>query len=245
MCVSLSGVRCNGTSLQRNGQFIPIRQQSYEVTKQKQSPIAKTFRLIKIHSNDTTILHADSRQKLVYYLAKTETFSTKLHCFIHRRPIRPHFLLIPTLFCPSTRAYAHSANFRFLPSPFTTRDSSLILGELGVKAMPSNAFTRLKSFLLTRRERKNTVNEGLIFRFWLSSPLSSPSTPCISIQCRVPTLYFEVKEIKRTFTLFAHLSHCLSIDKQAQGEEVKAKNRKTPDARVRARKKGENEGGIV
>lgn len=167
----------------------------------------KTFRLIKIHTNDTTIRHADSRQKLVYYLAKIETFSTKLHCFIHRRPIRPHFLLIPTLFCPSTRAYAHTANFRFLPSPFTTRNISLILGELGVKAMPSNAFTRLKSFLLTRRGRKNTVNEVLIFRFWLPSPLPSPSTPCISIQCRVPTLYSEVKEIKRTFTLFAHLSH--------------------------------------
>ncbi len=173
----------------------------------KQIPIAKTFRLIKIHSNDTTILHADSRQKLVYYLAKIETFSTKLHCFIHRRPIRPHFLLIPTLFCPSTRAYAHSANFRFLPSPFTTRNISLILGELGVKAIPSNAFTRLKSFLLTRRGRKNTVNEGLIFRFWLPSPLPSPSTPCISIQCRASTLYFEVKKIGRTFTLFAHLSH--------------------------------------
>lgn len=145
--------------------------------------------------------------KLVYYLTKIETFSTKLHCFIHRRPIRSHFLLIPTLFCPSTRAYAHSASFRFLPSPFTTRNISLILGELGVKAIPSNAFTRLKSFLLTRRERKNTVNEGLIFRFWLPSPLSSPTTPCISIQCRAPTLYFEVKEIKRTFTLFSHLSH--------------------------------------
>ena len=108
--------------------------------------IAKTFHLVKIHSNDTPTLHADSRQKLVYYLAKTETFSTKFHCFIHRRPIRPHFLLVSTLFCPSTRAYAHSANFRFLPSPFTTRDISLILGELGVKAMPSNAFTRLKKF---------------------------------------------------------------------------------------------------
>ena len=82
-----------------------------------------------------------SHQKLVYYLAKTETFSTKLHCFIHRRPIRPHFLLVPALFCPSTRVYAHSANFRFLPSPFTTRNISLILGELGVKAVPSNAFT--------------------------------------------------------------------------------------------------------
>ena len=152
-------------------------------------------------------LHADSRQKLVYYLAKTETFSTKLHCFIHRRPIRPHFLLVSTLFCPSTRAYAHSANFRFLPSPFTTRDISLILGELGVKAMPSNAFTRLKSFLLTRRGRKNNVNEGLIFRLWLPSPLCSPSTPCISIQCRASTLYFEVKEIERTFTLFGRLSH--------------------------------------
>lgn len=105
-------------------------------------------------------------------------------------PLRPHFLLAPTLFCPSTRAYAHSANFRFLPSPFTTRDISLILGELGVKAMPSNAFTRLKSFLLTRRGRKNTVNEGLVFHFWLPSPLSSLSTPCISIQCRAPTLYF-------------------------------------------------------
>ena len=113
----------------------------------------------------------------------------------------------PPLFCPSTRAYAHSANFRFLPSPFTTRDISLILGELGVKAMPSNAFTRLKSFLLTRRGRKNTVNEGLVFRFWLPSPLSSPSTPCISTQCRTPTLYFEVKKIERTFTIFGHLSH--------------------------------------
>lgn len=122
-------------------------------------------------------------------------------------PLRPHFLLAPTLFCPSTRAYAHSANFRFLPSPFTTRDISLILGELGVKAMPSNAFTRLKSFLLTRRGRKNTVNEGLVFHFWLPSPLPSPSTPCISIRCRALTLYFEVKEIKRTFTLFGHLSH--------------------------------------
>ena len=177
-----------------------------KVTKSR-NPIAKTFLLIKIHSNDTPTLHADSHQKLVYYLAKTETFSTKLHCFIHRRPIRPHFLLIPTLFCPSTRAYAHSANSRFLPSPFTTRDISLILGELGVKAMPSNAFTGLKSFLLTRRGRKNTVNEGLVFHFWLPSPLSSPSTPCISTQCRAQTLYFEVKEIKRTFTLFSHLSH--------------------------------------
>ena len=128
--------------------------------------------------------------KLVYYLAKTETFSTKPHCFIHRRPIRPHFLLAPALFCPSTRVYAHSANFRFLPSPFTTRDISLILGELGVKAMPSNAFTRLKSFLLTRRGRKNTVNEDLIFHFWLPSPSSSPSTSCISTECRATTLYF-------------------------------------------------------
>lgn len=168
---------------------------------------SKKNRLIKIHSNDTPTLHADSRQKLVYYLAKIETFSTKLHCFIHRRPSRPHFLLLPALFCPSTRVYAHSANFRFLPSPFTTRDISLILGELGVKAMPSNAFTRLKSFLLTRRGRKNTVNEGLIFRFWLPSPSSSPSTSCISTECRATTLYFEVKEIERTFTLFGHLSH--------------------------------------
>lgn len=92
------------------------------------------------------------------------------------------------LFCPSTRAYAHSANFRFLPSPFTTRNISLILVELGVKAMPSNAFTRLKSFLLTRRGRKNTVNEGLVFRFWLPTPSSSPSTPCISTQCKTLTL---------------------------------------------------------
>ena len=203
----MSGVRCNGTSLQRNGQFIPILLQSYEIPKQSQKPIAKTFHLVKIHSNDTPTLHADSRQELVYYLAKTETFSTKLHCFIHRRPIRPHFLLIPTLFCPSTRAYAHSASFRFLPSSFTTRDISLIPCELGVKAMPSNAFTRLKSFLLTRRGRKSTVNEGLVFRFWLPSPLSSPSTPCTSTQCRALTLYFEVKEIERTFTLFVHLSH--------------------------------------
>ena len=177
MCVSLSGVRCNGTTLQRNGQFIPIRLQSYEIPKQAQSPIAKTFLLIKIHSNDTPTLHAASHRKLVYYLAKIETFSTKLHSFIHRLPIRPHFLLIPTLFCPSTRAYAHSANFRFLPSPFTTLYIYLILGELGVKAMPSNAFTGLKSFLLTRRGRKNTMNEGFIFRFWLPSPLSSLSTP--------------------------------------------------------------------
>ena len=173
----------------------------------RKSQSQKLFLLIKIHSNDTPTLHADSYQKLVYYLAKTETFSTKLHGFIHRLPIRPHFLLAPGLFCPSTRVYAHSANFHFLPSPFTTRDLSLILGELGVKAMPSNAFTRLKSFLLTRRGRKNTVNEGLVFRFWLPSPLSSPSTPCISIQYRASTLYFEVKEIKRTFTLFGHLSH--------------------------------------
>ena len=113
----------------------------------------------------------------------------------------------PPLFCPSTRAYAHSANFRFLPSPFTDHSISLIIGELGVKAMPSIAFTRLKSFLLSRRGRKNTVNEGLIFRFWLPSPLPSPSTPCISIQCRAPTLFFEVKEIGRTFTLFGYLSH--------------------------------------
>lgn len=207
LCVSLSGVHCNGTSLQRNGQFIPIRLQSYEIPKQSQKPIAKTFRLFKIHSNNTPTLHAASHRKLVYYLAKIETFSTKLHGFIHRLPIRPHFLLVSTLFCPSTRAHAHSANFRFLPSPFTTLDIFLILGELGVKAMPSNAFTRLKSFLLTRRGRKNTVNEGLIFRFWLPSPLSSPSTSCISTECRATTLYFEVKEIERTFTLFSYLSH--------------------------------------
>ena len=171
------------------------------------SPETKTKPNRKNFSSHQNSFERYDNTSLVYYLAKIETFSTKLHCFIHRRPIRPHFLLIPTLFCPSTRAYAHSANFRFLPSPFTTRYISLILGELGVKAMPSNAFTRLKSILLTRRGRKNTVNEGLIFRFWQPSPLSSPSTPCISIQCRAPTLYFEVKEIKRTFTLFAHLSH--------------------------------------
>ena len=57
----------------------------------------KTFHFIKIHSNNTPTLHAGSRQKLVYYFAKTETFSTKLHCFIHRRPIRPHFLLATPL----------------------------------------------------------------------------------------------------------------------------------------------------
>ena len=190
MCVSLSGVRSNDTSLQRNGLFFPIRPQNYEMPKQSQNLIAKSFRLIQIHSNDTPTLHADSHQKLVYYLAKTETISTKLHCFFHRRPIRPHFLLVPTLFGPSTRAYAHSAHFSFLPSPFTTRNISLILGELGVKAMPSNAFTRLKSFLLTRRGRKNTVNEDLIFHFWLPSPSSSPSTSCISTECRATTLYF-------------------------------------------------------
>ena len=112
----------------------------------------------------------------------------------HPRPLLPLYARIRAL-----------SEFSFFA--FTNRDIPLILGELEVKAMPSNAFTRLKSFLLTRRERKNTVNEGLIFRFWLPSPLSSPSTPCISIQCRAPTLYFEVKEIKRTFTLFSYLSH--------------------------------------
>ena len=40
------------------------------------------------------------------------------------------------------RAHTHTQRiFVFLPSPFTTRNISLILGELGVKAMPSNAFT--------------------------------------------------------------------------------------------------------
>ena len=68
---------------------------------------SKFIRTIRQHFTPTRA------KKLVYYLAKTETFSTKLHCFIHRRPIRPHFLFIPTLFCPSTRTYAHSANFRF------------------------------------------------------------------------------------------------------------------------------------
>lgn len=192
--------------MNERGKYSPFRLQSYEFPQQTQTKIAKTFHFIKIHSNDTPTLHADSRQKLVYYLEKTETFSTKLHCFIHRRHIRPHFLLT-TLFCPSTRAYAHSAKFRFLPSPFTDRHISLILGELGVKANPLKAFTRLKSFLLTRRGQKNTVNEGLIFRFWLPSPLPSPSTSCISNQCRAPTLFFEVKEIGRAFTLFVHLSH--------------------------------------
>ena len=177
-----------------------------KVTKSRnnhKTPIAKNiFFFIKISFERYANTSRRLAPKTRLLSRKTETFSTKLHCFIHRRPIRPHFLLIPTLFCPSTRVYAHSANFRFLPSPFTTRNISLILGELGVKAMPSNAFTRLKSFLLTRRGRKNTVNKGLIFRFWLPSPLPSPSTPCISIQCRALTLYFGVKEIGRTFTFF-------------------------------------------
>ena len=83
--------------MNERGKSSPFRLQSYEFPKQTQTKIAKTFHFIKIHSNDTPTLHADSRQKLVYYLAKTETFSTKRHCFIHRRPIRPHFLLAPTL----------------------------------------------------------------------------------------------------------------------------------------------------
>lgn len=155
--------------------------------------------------------HANTSRRLA---PKTRLLSRKNRDLLNKTPLlyspTPHPTALPThppLFCPSTRVYAHSANFRFLPSPFTTRNISLILGELGVKAMPSNAFTRLKSFLLTRRGRKNTVNKGLIFRFWLPSPLSSPSTPCISTQCRAQTLYFEVKEIERTFTLFIHLSH--------------------------------------
>ena len=145
---------------------------------------------------------------------KTRLLSRKNRDLLNKTPLlyspTPHPTALPTHPHPLLPLYARLralSEFSFLPSPFTTRDISLILGELGVKAMPSNAFTRLKSFLLTRRERKNTVNEGLVFRFWLPSPLSSPSTLCISTQCRAQTWYFEVKEIERTFTLFGHLSH--------------------------------------
>ena len=113
----------------------------------------------------------------------------------------------PPLFCPSTRAYAHSANFRFLPSPFTTHDISLILGELGVKAMPSIAFTRCSEKKSHRENRMPPTSQRVNLRLRVPSPLPSPSISCISNQCRTPTLFFEVKKIGRAFTLFVHLSH--------------------------------------
>mgnify|MGYP001744621286 CR=1 FL=1 len=126
---------------------------------------------------------------------KTRLLSRKNRDLLNKTPLlyspTPHPTALPTHPHPLLPLYARlRAHSEFSFFAFTTRNISLILGELGVKAMPSNAFTLLKSFLLTRRGRKNTVNEVLIFRFWLPSPLSSLSTPCISIQCRAPTLYF-------------------------------------------------------
>ena len=87
----------------------------------------KTFHFIKIHSNNTPTLHAGSRQKLVYYFAKTETFSTKLHCFIHRRPIRPHFLLAPPSSAPLRAHTRTQRNFVFCLHPSPTAISPSFL----------------------------------------------------------------------------------------------------------------------
>ena len=243
MCVSHSGVRLNGTSHERKGKVFPHSDckvtnfpNKHKTQSQKLFISSKFIRTIHQH-------FTPPRAKNSSTISKKQRPSQQNSTALFTDATSGRTSYSPPLFCPFTRAYAHSANFRFLPSPFTDHRISLILGELGVKAMPSIAFTRLKSFLLTRRGQKNTVSEGLIFRFWLPSPLPSPSTSCISNQCRAPTLFFEVKEIGRAFTLFVHLSHRLSTDTRARDEEVKAKNGKTPDARVRARKKGENEEG--
>ena len=189
--------------MNERGKSSPFRLQSYEFPKQTQTKIAKTFHFIKIHSNDTPTLHADSRQKLVYYLAKTETFSTKRHCFIHRRPIRPHFLLAPTLLPLYARLRALS-EFSFFA--FTDHRISLILFELEVKENPLKAFTRCSEKKSHRENRMSPTSQRVNLRLHVPSPLSSPSTSCISNQCRAPTLFFEVKKIGRAFTLFVHLS---------------------------------------
>ena len=126
---------------------------------------------------------------------KTRLLSRKNRDLLNKTPLlyspTPHPAALPTHPHPLLLLYARiRALSEFSFFAFTGRRISLILGELGVKTMPSIAFTRLKSVLLTRRGRKNTVNEGLIFCFWLPSPLPSPSTSCISNQCRAATLFF-------------------------------------------------------
>ena len=145
---------------------------------------------------------------------KTPLLSRKNRDLLNKTPLlyspTPHPTALPTHphpLLPPTRAYAHSANFRFLPSPFTGRRISLILGELGVKAMPSIAFTRCSEKKSHRENRMIPTSQRVNFRLHVPSPLPSPSTSCISNQCRASALFFEVKEIGRAFTLFAHLPH--------------------------------------
>lgn len=63
---------------------------------------------------------------------------------------------------------------------------------------------RKKSY---QENRMIPTSQRMNLRRHVPSPLPSPSTSCISNQCRAPTLFFEVKEIGRAFTLFVHLSH--------------------------------------
>ena len=64
---------------------------------------------------------------------------------------------------------------------------------------------------------------------------------------RISLLFKELEPIRGKEQEGETFTHILLYIKglPPKGEEVKAKNRKTPDARVRARKKGENKGGIM
>jgi hypothetical protein len=132
--------------------------QSYEFPKQTQAKIAKNF---SFHQNSFE-QYANTSRRLT---PKTRLLFRKNRDLLNKTPLlyspTPHPAALPTrptLFCPSTRAYAHSAKFRFLPSPFTDRHISLILGELGVKANPLKAFTRCSEKKSHRENRMITTS---------------------------------------------------------------------------------------
>lgn len=106
-----------------------------------------------------------------------------------------------------TRAYTHSAIFRFLPSPFTAERISLILWRLSVKENHRNAFTPCRDTRSPLPRIQNALATTDELCFSLPSPLPSHSTSCISNKYNVSTILFEVKKIRLAFTFSAHLSH--------------------------------------
>ena len=175
MCVSHSGVRLNGTSRERKGKVVPIPIAKLRISPTSTNQNRKNF---SFHQNSFERYAHTSRPLAL----KTRLLSRKNRDLLNKTPLlyspTPHPAALPThpLFCPSTRAYTHSANFRFLPSPFTTRDISLILGELEVKANLLKAFTRCSEKKSHRENRMSPTSQRVNLRLHVPSPLSSPST---------------------------------------------------------------------
>ena len=117
-----------------------FRTQSYEITKQLRVQIEKTFQIFFSHlqsGHEPRVLSSTTSQQL----RKSSRLIGK-RCGIYSTA-RSNSLLHPETSSTDayTRAYTHSANFRFLPSPFTAERISLILWRLSVKKNHRNAFT--------------------------------------------------------------------------------------------------------